>query len=146
MGKAKETEPDLATPQAELSDAEVIARRSADIEAKEAKNSEHVKVFVLAPGENPTKGADFDHTPNKSATRQYAISQGLRPTGDVRFVGAKEEGKHKAWWLTYAVPVIPAERASWPEQGIVAVNEGDQAELREQEQSDEQSKDDKPAK
>lgn len=90
-------------------DAELVAQRSADV--AEDSSDEHVKVFVLPPGPKPTKANGFSHEANFAATRQYAISQGLRPTGDVRHVSTKPFGPGgKSWALTYAVPAVPAER------------------------------------
>lgn len=94
-----------------LSDAEIIARRSADIHTEEAKGDEHVKVFVLPPGVKPTEANGYDHDANKAATRQYAISQGMRPIGDVRLVSIKQHANGISWVLTYAVPVAVAERS-----------------------------------
>src|SRR5690606_26636532 len=54
---------------------EIIARRSADIDATRASNNEHRKVFVLPPGPKPTEKNGYDHRANMAATRQYAISQ-----------------------------------------------------------------------
>ena len=97
-----------------LSDAEIIARRSADIHTEEAKGGEHVKVFVLPPGVKPTAANGYDHSANKAATRQYAISQGMRPIGDVRLVSIKQHANGISWVLTYAVPVAVAERIAEP--------------------------------
>lgn len=111
-----------------LSDAEIIARRSADIHAEEAKGNEHVKLFVLPPGVKPTGANGYDHSANKAATRQYAISQGLRPIGDVRLVSIKQHANGISWVLTYAVPVAVAERIaepSGPEAGAPADQGGE---------------------
>lgn len=101
-----------------LSDAAIIARRSADIHTDEAKNGEHVKVFVLPPGPKPTEANGYDHSANKAAVRQYALSQGMRPTGDsvddVRLVSIKQHVNGISWVLTYAVPVLVAERIAEP--------------------------------
>jgi hypothetical protein len=100
-----------------LSDAELIARRSADIHEREAKSNEHVKVFVLPPGPKPTEANGYDHAANKAATRQYALSGGLRPVGeldDVRLVSIKQHDNGVSWLLTYAVEVVPVERGLEP--------------------------------
>jgi len=90
---------------------EIIARRSADIDATRASNNEHRKVFVLPPGPKPTEKNGYDHRANMAATRQYAISQGMRPTDDVRHVSTAAFGPGgKSWALTYAVPVQPVEK------------------------------------
>lgn len=109
-----------------LSDGEIIARRSADIDTAEAKGGEHVKVFVLPPGPKPTEANGYDHAANKAATRQYAISQGMRPTGDVRLVSIKQHDNGISWTLTYAVPVGVAERIGDP-SGPDIVSQGEDA-------------------
>ncbi len=91
-----------------------IGARSADADAP---TNDFEKVFVLGPNpyitdENPyTEAHDYDHEPNKTATRQYAIDHGLWPTGDVRFVSGKKHPDGVSWILSYAVPVIPAHLA-----------------------------------
>lgn len=95
---------------AELTPNEIVAQKSADVD--KASSSEHVKVFVVySPGAEPSEKNGYAHEANKAATRQYMISQGLRPTGDVRLVSIKEHrnGKGNVWDVTYAVPAIPAE-------------------------------------
>lgn len=94
-------------------DDELVEQRSADSDATrkadKALDGEHVKVFVVPPGSKPD--GDYDHEPNAAATLQYMMSQGLRPTGDVRYLGAEPFGPGgKSWALTYAVPAVPAER------------------------------------
>lgn len=119
MAEATETTDELTDEQRErgtkLSNAEIIARRSADIDASAATNDEHLKVFVLPPGPKPTEANGYDHAANKAATRQYAISQGLRPSqDDVRLVSIKQHKNKKSWVLTYGVKVVPAEFADYP--------------------------------
>lgn len=109
-----------------LSDAEIIARRSADIHDDEAKDNEHVKVFVLPPGVKPTEANGYDHAANKAATRQYALSQGMRPIGDVRLVSTKQHANGISWVLTYAVEVAVAERIAEP-SGLEIVLQGEDA-------------------
>lgn len=121
---AENAEPDEAT----LSDAEIIARRSADIHAEKAKKGEHVKVFVLPPGPKPTPSNGYDHEANKAATRQYAISQGMRPTGGVRHVSTAQHRNGVSWVLTYAVPVAVAERIGEPSEPHI-VTGGDGADV-----------------
>lgn len=109
----------------ELSNAEIVARKSADV--SKPSTDEHVKVFVvLSPGAKPTEGNGYSHDANKAATRQYMISQGLRPTGDVRLVSVKEHrnGGGDVWDVTYAVGAVPAENY---EGEPVKVVEGDQS-------------------
>lgn len=100
--------PDEKAP-VELTDGQIIARKSADVSA--ASSDEHRKVFVLPPGPKPTEANGYDHAANKAATVQYLISQGMRPTGEVRLVSIKQHENGVSWVLTYAVPVVPA--AKW---------------------------------
>lgn len=117
--KAENAEPEEAT----LSDAEIIARRSADVHKSAA--TEHVKIFTLPPGPKPTEANGYDHEANKAATRQYAISQGMRPTGDVRLVSTKQHPNGVSWNLTYSVPVAVAEKIADPsEPEIVTGGDG----------------------
>lgn len=100
------------------SDGAIVAARSADVD--ETETDEHVKIFVLPPGPNPTKGEGHDHEPNYAAVRQYMISQGLRPTGDVYHVSTKSCGPGGlSWALTYAVPAVPAERFDFTEVRVI---------------------------
>ena len=96
-----------------LSDEQIIARRTTDIEADSA--SEHLKVFVIGPvGEKPTE-TNYDHEPNKAATRQYAISQGMRPLGDVVLKSVeKHKGTKDVWDLTYTLKVGVLEDVAVP--------------------------------
>lgn len=115
--EAAEASPDVDVPElADVSDAAVpddveVAARSADMETA---SDEHRKVFVLGPNpyqrdSNPyVESNGYDHEPNKIATRQYAIDQGMWPTGDARHVSTKRHPDGESWVLTYAVPVIPA--------------------------------------
>lgn len=96
-----------------LSDAQIIARRTTDISKDSA--DEHVKIFVIGPCDKPTEANGYDHEPNKAATRQYAISQGMRPLGDVRLVSTKKhEGTTNVWDLTYALKVGVLEDVAVP--------------------------------
>jgi hypothetical protein len=93
-----------------LTAGEIVARKSADVD--KASSDEHVKVFVVfSPGTKPSEQNGYSHEANKAATRSYMISQGLRPTGDVRLVSIKEHatGKGDVWDVTYAVGAVPAE-------------------------------------
>lgn len=94
-----------ADDERDLTENEIIARRSADIDAKTAKGGEHVKIFVLPPGPKPTEENGYSHEANKAATRQYAISQGMRPVGEVRLVSIEQHENGISWNLTYAVRV-----------------------------------------
>lgn len=83
-----------------------VAARSADTVEP---GDEYRKVFVLGPGVY-TKATGYDHEPNLAATRQYAISAGLWPTGDARHVSTTDHADGRSKVLTYAVPVRPAHR------------------------------------
>lgn len=105
-----------------LSDGDIVEQRTADTDetkaARKVADDEHVKVFVVPPGNKP--GGDYDHEPNIAATRQYMMSQGLRPTSAVRFVGAEPFGPGgKSWALTYAVSAVPAERFDFAEVHVI---------------------------
>jgi hypothetical protein len=107
-------EPDEHVSDPGVPDDVEVAARSADMDKP---STEHRKVFVLGPNSvdnstNPyTEAHDYDHEPNKAATRQYAIDQGMWPTGDVRHVSTKRHPDGVSWVLTYAVDVIPANDA-----------------------------------
>ncbi len=116
--------PETSKPTDPRTDDEIIAAKSADIDSAEASDGEHVKIFVLPPGPKPTTANGFDHSANEAATRRYAISQGLCPTGDVRHVSTEPHRGGPSWALTYAVPVVPAERFDHvPEADIVTGGE-----------------------
>ncbi len=112
---------DVVDSEADLSDPEIIARRSADIEAKEA--DEYRKVFVLPPGPKPTPANGYAHDANEAATRQYALQAGLYPTGDVRHVSTKQHDNGVSWVLTYAVKVVPTERVLVSEPDVALQGE-----------------------
>lgn len=107
-------EGDVHVSSDELSNDEEIAARSADMDKP---GGEHIKQFVLpdvngrhskSSGNPWTEANDFDHEPNKAATRQGAINAGLWPTGDAHYVSAKRHPDGTSWVLTYSVPVEPA--------------------------------------
>lgn len=91
----------------ELSDAEVVARRSADITA--GSSDDHVKVFILGPGAKPIESNGYNHEANKAATRQYMIDNGLRPTGDVAVKSIKKHTDGVSWAIAYTVAATPAD-------------------------------------
>lgn len=111
---------DTLEPGQDVSEPEVptdveVAARSADMEKP---STTHVKQYVLGPSSDPTakgnpytEARGFDHEPNKAATRQYAIDNGLWPTDDVKFVSGKKHPDGESWILTYSVEVIPAHDA-----------------------------------
>lgn len=111
-----------------LTDAEIIARRSADIDAKKAKNGEHIKVITVGPMGKPTEKT-YDFESDKAAVRQYAISGGMRPVGDVAVKSIeKRQGTENVWDITYSCPVAvddeTLEKASEPD--IVSDGPGEQ--------------------
>jgi len=87
-----------------------VAARSADV--VEHESTRHVKVFVLAPG--IFDGRRFDHDANFAATRQYMISQGLRPIGDVVFDDKTTNADGVSIDLTYSVEATAAVVATDP--------------------------------
>ena len=122
-------EAEVVTPEAEVvtpeasdgTPAEEVAERSADVDADES--TEHVKEFVLGPG-NYTEANGYNHDANKSATRQYMISAGLRPVGDVEHVSTRTHADGKSKILKYKVTAIPAHLASAPEVAHAEVIQG----------------------
>ena len=97
-----------------------IAERSADVARPATKK--HRKIFrVFTAGLDFAESA-FDHRPNMTATRQYMASHGLRPIGDVAFVGAKPYDE-KNVDLTYEVEAVPAQVASDPGQVHTVVSQ-----------------------
>lgn len=112
---------DPVVSEADLSDAEIIARRSADI--GDEKSDEYRKVFVLPPGPKPTEANGYAHDANKAATREFAIQSGLYPTDDVKLVSIKQHKNKVSWLLTYSVPVIPTEKIEISDPDIVLQGE-----------------------
>lgn len=117
-----------------VSDGALVEARTADTHATEkaerVADDKHIKVFVI-PGdsEKPT-ASNYDHEPNIAATRQYMMSQGLRPTGDVEFKGSEKFGPGgKSWALTYAVTAVPAERFDFTEVGVLDQQDDDADEV-----------------
>lgn len=53
-------------------------------------------------------GAGYDHTPNFTGTTQDAVNVGLRPTGDVEYIGNEDHPDGKSTILTYRVPATAA--------------------------------------
>jgi len=107
-----DTDPEVAQFPALIGKPDVeIAARSADVEDHES--TRHVKIFVLAPG--IFDGRRFDHDANFAATRQYMISQGLRPVGDVVFNGKSVNVDGVSINLVYSVEATPAVVATDPE-------------------------------
>lgn len=112
-----------------LSDGDIVDQRTADThatkKAEKVRDDEHVKVFVIPGSETKPTATNYDHEPNIDATRQYMMSQGLRPTSPVRFVGAEAFGPGgKSWALTYAVSALPAERFDFNAEVHVIQGEG----------------------
>jgi hypothetical protein len=86
-----------------------IAERSQDVVSPTA--TEHVKVYVVQ--RDPAKAGNVEddedmHARNIDAMRQALINQGMRPTGDGRFVSAEDGTDAGSVRLTYAIPVVPA--------------------------------------
>jgi hypothetical protein len=81
-----------------------VAERSDDVGAKVSKK--HRKVFRVETFGREI-GDDFDHAPNKTATRQFMVDHGLRPVGDVTFAGADPYDDRNTD-LAYEVEAVPA--------------------------------------
>lgn len=98
-----------------------VAERSADV--SKASTKQHRKVFRVFTAGLDFDAASFDHLPNFTATRQYMLDHGLRPVGDVAFVGA-EKYDEKNTDLIYQVEALPAAIATaedHPDQAHVTV-------------------------
>ena len=111
MAEAKdETVEQDGAPEAssELTDGQIIALRTTDTD--EDSIDEYVKVFVYPPGVKPTEANGIDHAANKAAAREFAIQNGLRPTGDAKLKSIKQNRDGVAWDVTITVPVTPTER------------------------------------
>jgi hypothetical protein len=93
-----------------------VAERSSDVTV--GRTRKHRKVFRVFDWESK----DFDHGANFTATRQYMASHGLRPIGDVAFVGA-EPYDDRNTDLVYEVEAIPAQVATDPAQAHVVVSQ-----------------------
>lgn len=106
------TEGEGAYLDADLTDGQIIALRTTDTDKDSI--DEYVKIFVHGPGPKPIEENGHDHSANKAATREFAIQNGLRPTGDVRHVSTKRNRDKVSWDLTYAVPVLLTERVEHP--------------------------------
>ena len=120
--KAKAKEAEVVTPDvADGTPAQEVADRSADVDVD--ASTEHVKEFVLGPG-NYSEANGYNHDANKSATRQYMISAGLRPVGDVKHVSTKTHADGKSKVLKYTVTAIPAHLATDPEVAHAEVIQG----------------------
>jgi len=94
-----------------MTDAQIIAQRTTDTDADSANH--YTKVFVMA-GVKPTEENGIDHSANKAATREFAIQNGLRPTGDVELKSIEHNMDGLAWDVTYTVPVELTERVGEP--------------------------------
>ena len=117
-------ETDEPTPRAQTP-GEVVAAKSADVHKK--SSNEHVKVFVLPPGPKPTEANGYSHEANKATTIQYMLSQGMRPTGDVRLVSIKQHANGVSWELTYAVPAVPTTEVAGPSEPDIVLGEDGEA-------------------
>lgn len=101
-----------------------VAQRSADVTKGSTK--QHTKIFRIFTAGLEFVADEFDHSGNFTATRQYMIEHGLRPVGDVSFVGA-EKYDEKNTDLTYQVEALPAAVATDadnPDQAHAVVSQG----------------------
>jgi hypothetical protein len=81
-----------------------IAERTIDTDKSATKV--HRKVFRVFTYGLDFDASAFDHEPNFTGTRQFMVEHGLRPVGDVRFVGA-ERFDDKNTDLVYEVEALP---------------------------------------
>lgn len=100
------TQPEAVEDALPDTDGEIIASRGADIAAESSQTFDKVFVVAIVGGNKPTAGNDFDHEPNKAATREFAIQAGLRPTGEVTVKSTvANAGGGNVFDITYSVPV-----------------------------------------
>ena len=97
-----------------------IAERSQDVH--KASTNMHRKDFVLLQREYGSNDKDEMHRANIEATRQYLISQGMRPTGDGKFAGEEDHPDGVSVILHYDVPVVPAVTATVDDEGEAVVH------------------------
>lgn len=97
-----------------------VAERSADVTT--SRTRKHRKVFRVFTAGLDFIVDEFDHRPNFMGTRQYMTSHGLRPVGDVTFVGA-EKYDDKNVDLTYEVEALPAAVATEPATANTVVSQ-----------------------
>lgn len=83
-----------------------VSERSAD--QTDPDTMTHRKEFVLLAADYDNGDKAEIHRANVGATRQYLISQGMRPTGDGKFVSSKKHPDGLSVSLFYDVPVVPA--------------------------------------
>lgn len=100
-----------------LTTGQIIAARTTDTDEDSAEV--YTKVFVMAGKAKPTEDNGVDHSANKAATREFAIQNGLRPTGDVTLKSIKRNADPKAWDVTYTVPVALTETVDGPSEGSI---------------------------
>jgi hypothetical protein len=82
----------------------------------------HRKDFVLLKREYESNDHAELHRANVEATRQYLISQGMRPTADGKFTSAEDHPDGVSVILHYDVPVVPAVTATVDDEGEAVVH------------------------
>jgi hypothetical protein len=97
-----------------------VAERSADVTKPDTTT--HRKDFVLQREAFEGNDQTEIHTANIAATRQYLISQGMRPTGDGKFAGSDNLPDGLNVVLHYDVPVTPAVTATVDDEGVAVVH------------------------
>lgn len=133
-GVNEDTNPDLAQHPDNI--AVEVAKRSADnVEPIEGSTGPadpepdatviHRKVFVLV--DQHVDFRVYDHENNIRATRQEIINKGLRPVGDVVYVGTSPHGDGESVDVTYEGKAVPAYSASEPDVAHARVNQGEEA-------------------
>jgi|SRR3954470_2608075 hypothetical protein len=92
-----------------------VAERTADSDKETATVFSKVFVVPRESYENGTADPDAVHQRNMTAVRQFMVSQGLRPSADVKFVGEEDypaDTTGRSVALRYEVPAVPAAVAS----------------------------------
>lgn len=101
-----------------------VAARSQDL--AKTSSTTHEKVFVLLRRDWDEADQDKVHEDNTIGVRQYMVNNGLRPTGDVEFVGTEDvpgespdlPDRKRSIGLRYRVKAIPAGSPDAPQVHI----------------------------
>lgn len=104
-------------------DEQIIALRTTDTTAE--STDVYTKVFVVN-GVKPTEANGIDHAANKAAVREFAIQNGLRPTGEVELKSIKHNIDGVSWDITFTVPVSLTETVDGPSEADI-VTQGEDA-------------------
>lgn len=116
--KAEQAEGNEQFPSLDGEKTAEIAQRSQD-ETKATASVHHKDYVVLAEAWRNVEKTEA-HRNNIEAARQALISQGLRPTGDGKYLGSAEHPDRKSLILSYEIPVTTAVLADPTEEPLVA--------------------------